>query len=450
MHSRLILHPRAAAHLCVLLPVLLLYGCSSKPSYTDSEVALAWAHLSLEITKDTPGNSPTYASRCFGYLGVTMYESVVHGAADHRSLVGQLSGLSYLPPPQADMVYDWALVLSTGQATLLRKVYQQTPPENVARINSLEQRVRSARSGQTDGAVVARSVAYGQQLAELIYEWSKSDGGHRAYLRNFDKKLVHPQRPGGWQPPLYAQSFSHHPLHPDWGTNRPFVPANYGMAAPDFIPYDTVPGSPYYAQFRAVYDKERSLTQAEKEAALWWGDDPADTFTPPGHSYYLATLLLEQEGASLITCAETLARTGMAVADAFINCWRWKFNVFSERPNTYIPAFIDPEWESFWPDPPFPAFPSGHAVQAAAAAEVLIDLHGDEHVLADASHAGRQRDVVRGVDFRTRNYTRLSEVAREVADSRFYGGIHTPQDNDRGLERGADIGQHVNALRWRD
>ena len=442
------LHLRSAALLCGLLVLLTLCGCG-KPSYTDSEVALAWAQLSLDITKDTPSNSPTYASRCFGYLGVMMYESVVHSSPDHQSLVGQLSGLSYLPAPDTDATYDWALVLNAGQATLLRKVYQQTSPENIGRIDSLEQRVLVSRSSEK-GAVVRRSVSYGTKLAELIYEWSKSDGGHRAYLRNFDKKLVLPQRPGGWQPPLYAQSVSHHPLHPDWGTNRPFVPANYAMAAPDFIAYDTVPGSPYYEQFRAVYDKERSLTQAEKEAALWWGDDPADTFTPPGHSYYLATLLLQQEGASLITCAETLARTGMAVADAFINCWRWKFEVFSERPNTFIPTFIDPEWESFWPDPPFPAFPSGHAVQAAAAAAVLIDLHGDEHVLADASHEGRQRDVVRGVDFRTRNYTRLSEVAREVADSRFYGGIHTPQDNERGLERGADIGQHVNALRWRD
>ncbi|WP_420460369.1 vanadium-dependent haloperoxidase [Neolewinella sp.] len=438
-----------AARLTLLLTLLVL-GCERAPTYTDSEIALAWARLSLDITKDTPGNSPTYASRCFGYLGVTMYESVVHGSPDHRSLVGQLSGLDHLPVPNPDAPYDWALVLNAAQAAMLRDLYQQTSPGNIARIDSLERRIVQSRSREVDQPTIKLSVAYGGRLASMIYEWSKSDGGHRAYLRNFDKALVHPQRPGGWQPPLYAQSFSHHPLHPAWGTNRPFVPANYGMAAPAFIAFDTVPGSPYYAQFRSVYDKGRTLTQAEKEAALWWGDDPAETFTPPGHSYYLATMILEQEGASLISCAETLARTGIAVADAFINCWRWKFEVFSERPNTFIAAHIDAEWESFWPDPPFPAFPSGHAVQAAAAAEVLMDLHGDDHVLMDASHEGRQRDVVRDVEFRTRNYTRLSELAREVADSRFYGGIHTPQDNERGLERGADIGRHVNGLQWRN
>ena len=42
---------------------------------------------------------------------------------------------------------------------------------------------------------------------------------------------------------------------------------------------------------------------------------------------------------------------------------------------------IDQRWESFWPDPPFPAFPSGHAIQAAAAATVLTDLYGDNFSL---------------------------------------------------------------------
>ena len=428
---------------------LCLYACADR-AYTDAEVVAAWADLSLDVARTTPSNSPTYASRCFGYLGLTMYETVVHGAEGHRSLVGQLSNLPPLPLPERGQAYDYALALSSGQATMLRSVYQQTSAENMARIDSLEREIEGSRRGEA--ATLQRSVAYGRAVARSIYEWSKSDGGHRAYLRNFEKDIVHPTHPGSWQPPLFAQSFSHRPLHPLWGTNRPFVPANYAMEAPEFIPYDTVPGSPYYEQFRAVYEKERSLTQAEKEAALWWGDDPDGTFTPPGHSYYLAGLVLAAlpEPPALVKCAETYARTGLAVADAFINCWRWKFEVFSERPNTFIPAYIDAEWESFWPDPPFPAFPSGHAVQAAAAATVLQALHGDAHQLRDAAHEGRERDVVRDVDFRVREFTSLSQVAREVADSRFYGGIHTPQDNERGLEHGALIGQHINALRWHE
>ncbi len=436
--------------LCAVLLLLLVLSCRQEVTLSDSEVALAWADMTLEVTKGTPSNSPTYASRCLGYLGVGMYEAVVHGHPGHRSLVGQLSGLTALPVPEAGVDYDWALVLSSNQATLLSQLYNQASDELKVRIDSLAQRVELQRRERLADEVVDRSVAYGAQLGLMLFEWSKSDGGHRAYLRNFDKGIVHPDRPGAWKPPLFAQSFSHHPLHPDWGTNRPFVPANYRMEPPTIIPYDTAVGSPYYEQFWVVYETERHLTQQQKEAALWWGDDPSETFTPPGHSYHLASGLLRQQQADLITCAETLARTGMAVADAFINCWKWKYKFFTERPNTFIPAFIDPEWESFWPDPPFPSFPSGHAIQAAAAAAVLTELHGDEHVIVDRSHEGRARDEVRDVDFLPRSFTRLGDIARETADSRLYGGIHTPQDNEAGLDRGRLIGQNVNTLRWRD
>ena len=428
---------------------ILCFGCRPTPPPSGPEVANAWADLSLDITRTTPGNSPTYASRCFGYLGLTMYESVLHADSSRLSLAGQLSGLPTLPQPDPGVAYVWPVALSSGQAAILRFLYNHTSEANKRRIDSLEEATREAFAASYPAAALAASEAYGRAVAGVVANWSTSDGGHRAYLRNFEKEMVHPDRPGSWEPPLYAQSFSHHPLHPRWGTNRPFVPANFALAAPAIIAYDTTPGSPYYEQFRAVYEKERSLTTAEKEAALWWGDDPDVTFTPPGHSYYLAGVLLRQEGADLLTCAETYARTGMAVADAFINCWKWKYAFFTERPNTFIPRFIDPEWESFWPDPPFPSFPSGHAIQAAAATTVLIDLHGDERVLEDQAHFGRARDRLRDVAFTVRKFERLSDLAREVADSRFYGGIHTPQDNDRGLEKGAEIGENVNQLRWR-
>ena len=43
------------------------------------EVLTAWTSLTNYITKTIPANSPTFASRCFGYLGLTMYKPVVNG-----------------------------------------------------------------------------------------------------------------------------------------------------------------------------------------------------------------------------------------------------------------------------------------------------------------------------------------------------------------------------------
>ena len=139
----------------------------------------------------------------------------------------------------------------------------------------------------------------------------------------------------------------------------------------------------------------------------------------------------------------------MAVADAFRNCWKWKFQFFSERPNTYITQHIDQQWNSFWPDPPFPAFPSGHAIQAAAAATVLTDLYGSNFSFTDSAHTGRKRDEIRNADFKFRKFDSFMQVAEETANSRFYGGIHTPQDNAQGLAKGKIIGTNINQLKWK-
>jgi hypothetical protein len=439
------LHLRTVA---LLFLFTLLQSCGNGVQYEDKDIPSAWAGMTLKLSKETPGNSPTYASRCIGYIGLTMYESVVPGYPEKRSMAGQLSMLERLPLPAEGKTYSYPLAMNAGQAQILRSLYNHTSDANKVSIDSLEMEVENDLRERLSTEVADRSISFGKRMATAIFEWSKSDGGHRAYLRNFEKGMVHPDLPGGWKPPLFAQSFSHHPLHPFWGQNRPFLPANYLMTAPEFIAYDTLPGSPYYEQFRKVYEADLALTQEQKEIALWWGDDPDDTFTPPGHSYYIASEVLRARNADMITSAETYARVGIAVADAFINCWKWKYQFFSERPNTYIPAVIDEEWESFWPDPPFPAFPSGHAIQAAAAAAVLEDLHGPNFVFTDRSHLGRPYDEERETGWKERPFTKFWDVAIETADSRFYGGIHTPQDNDRGLEKGREVAGNVNALRW--
>lgn len=428
----------------------LLLGCASERSaqYTPQDVATNWADLAIYITKNTPANSPTFASRCFGYIGLTMYESIVHGSPEYQSLAGQLNDLETLPLPE-DGSYHWLISLNAGQAAILRNLYIQTSDENKAKIDSLEAAFFTALADTVPDETAERSVAFGKAVADRIFEWSKNDGGHRGYLQNFDKNLQLPTGPGRWEPPMYAQSISHYPLHPYWGKNRRFVKANATMPIPDYLPYDTAQDSEYYRQFMEVYEKDKTLSQEEKEAALWWGDDPGETFTPAGHSYYLANLVVKAKRPELIRCAETYARMGIAVADAFINCWAWKYHYVSERPSSFLNRQVEPGWVSFWPDPPFPAFPSGHATNAATCATVLIDLYGNEFAFTDSSHVGRRRDQLRDVDFKARSYTSFWQMAEETANSRFYGGIHTHIDNQVGLDNGVVIARNVAALKWK-
>lgn len=434
----------------LFLLTILFISCKQKAIISDQDLTTQWADMTLYITKNTPANSPTYSSRCLGYIGLTMYESVVNGYPNYQSLSGQLDGFESLPTIEKGKKYDWHLSLNAAQASILKNIYYQTSEKNKLRIDSLENSIQLHYTENIkDKSLINRSVAYGKAVAEKIFEWSKTDGGHRGYLKNFDKKMVHPKRAGCWNPPLYGQSFSHYPLHPHWGENRTFLVQNHQIKDPKIIPYDTLSSSAYYQQFLRTCQQKNSLTQAQKEAAIWWSDDPDETFTPPGHSYYLATLVIKKANPELIKCTETYAKVGLAVADAFINCWKWKYQFFSERPNNYVNQYIDQRWESFWPDPPFPAFPSGHAIQAAATATVLANLYGNKFSFIDNAHVGRKRDDFRNVDYRARHYNSFWEVAQETANSRFYGGIHIPQDNERGLEKGKEVGENINSLIWK-
>jgi hypothetical protein len=247
---------------------------------------------------------------------------------------------------------------------------------------------------------------------------------------------------------MKSQSKSQRPLHPYWGTNRTFALANSALPVPPMIPYSTNRFSQSYAQFLEIYAKNSTLTEEERQIGAWWSDDPTETMSPPGHSYNLATIAIRTAKPNLTRASETYARVGMAVADAFINCFRAKYIYFSERPSTYIRDHIDGNWLPYWPEPPFPAFTSGHATQGAATAVVLEGIYGVPFPFIDNTHQNRERDTAQKVDFKNRSFKSFWEAAEESAYSRFLGGIHTQQDNKEGLIQGRKVGQNINALLW--
>ena len=145
----------------------------------------------------------------------------------------------------------------------------------------------------------------------------------------------------------------------------------------------------------------------------------------------------------------TYAKVGMATADAFINCWKCKFTYHSIRPTPYIRININGAFSQYWPEPPFPAFASGHSTQASAAAEALISVFGDDVAFDDETHVGRPKDQFRNVEYKKRSFTSISQTATECGISRLYGGIHTAQDNIVGLAEGKKIGANVASISWK-
>jgi hypothetical protein len=411
----------------------------------DALVATAWFDLYLYLIQQTEGFTPPVAARALGYAGVTLYEAVVPGLPDHRSLVGQLNGLTALPQPEPNQNYSWPAVANSALAAQARELFFNTARENEALIDALEQQFAARLQIQSDPTTLSRSADYGRALAEAIYTWSMNDGGHRGQAKNFPLDYQPASGVGLWQPT--PPKFSRAPLQPYWGDNRPFVlRSTVGCEPPPPPSYSEEKGSTFYQQALEVYDTVRQLTPEQRTIALFWADDPGRTSTPPGHSIALTTQVLREQNASLALAAEAYAKVGIAVADAFIGCWQTKYKYSVVRPITYIQQVIDPTWNN--PDltdpvttPPFPEYTSGHSVQSAATAVVLGALFGNDYAVTDHTQDHR--------GFLPRAFDSFETLAQEAAISRLYGGIHYRAAIEAGLIQGHCIGKSVLALRFR-
>lgn len=402
----------------------------------DAAVPTAWFDLAQRLIQHTPGFSPPVASRALACLGVGLYEAMVPGMPDHLSLAGALSGLAPLPRAGGGIAYHWPSVANAALADMTRTLFPTAPGTVRADIGDLEARLQA----DVPRGILMRSLDRGKEVAAAIDAWSRGDGGHEGYLRNFPSDYIPPAGLGLWVPtaPGFLPA-----LQPYWGANRCMALDNSLTCAPEAPPpFSTDESSPFFAEAMEVYDTVNGLTSEQREIALFWSDDPAQTATPPGHSVSILGQILRDQNRSLAEAAVAYARLGIAVCDAFIACWRVKYTHNLIRPISYIRDVIDPEWGDPLPltTPPFPEYTSGHSVQSGAAAEVLTATFGD---VAFTDHTHDARGLA------PRSFASFTAFAEEAAISRLYGGIHYRSAIDRGIEHGRCVGATVAALPMR-
>ena len=403
-----------------------------------ADVATKWADAELKLIKNGTGFSPPVAARALGYSGVALYEAVAPGIAGSQSLAGQLSALGTLPQVDVSQRYNWAVAANAAEAAIMKSLYGNATTAQRNTIDSLE---TALNQPYTTEAGFDRSVQFGRAIAQAVFDWSRTDGGHEGYLNNQPTSYVPPTGAGMWVPASTAASAR--ALQPYWGQNRPFVPANatLPMPAAGYV-YSAQTSSPYYAQVQEVYNTGRNLTAAQRTIALYWADG-GQTITPPGHSVSITGIMLKSRQASLGQASEAYARMGIAVADAFISCWKCKYQYTWERPIAAIQRMIDPTWQPLIATPPFPEFVSGHSSQSGASAQVLEDMFGANTAFVDNTHQAR------GAGYEPRAFANFAAFADEAAASRLYGGIHFRSANEVGLVEGRKVGRNVSALRFR-
>ncbi len=397
-----------------------------------ADVLNAYSALQLEMIPVTPGFTPPVASRALGYIGLATYEAAVHGMPDRTSLVGVVPQLNELPLPNGDLF--WPEVINQTVYEVTADLFSNAPAELMDELALLRVQFTVEHSGQADPNVVAASTQFGADLADAILAYAHADGQEGCQFTNFPSEFVPPVGPGLWVP-LQGQSA----LQPYWGDKRcfavEFVPIELLAPAPPAFSEEV--GSDLYNEAFAVYEAVNNATQEEINIAEYWADG-GGTVTPPGHSWSMLLQVLELEQSDLGFAAEAYARMGMALSDAFVQCWATKYAYNLERPITYINSYIDADWTTLVATPPFPEYTSGHSTQSGAWGVVMTALFGDNYAFTDFTHG----DQFGG----PRSFNSFAECAEETAISRLYGGIHFPVGNTMGSMSGQTIGDMVNAL----
>lgn len=411
-----------------------------KASNYDDKMAAEWMQLGYGIIKTNYLYGP-HAARTYGYLGLTVWESVCNGIPGAKSMAGQINDFPTAADIDRNKEYDWGIVLCTAMRAVVPELIDNVSAAQRGEIQTLAniQENEMVLKGTND-EVRLNSQELGQRVAQKIVERIHRDG--RDVIRNLVPVI--PTRDAEhkwyWDPKTYNQQ----PVEPLWGTVRTFVIDNSQSCegAPP-IPYSEGAGSPFHVEAKEVYDYY-PLTDNARRIAYHWDNGPGRTCSSACHWVNIALQLLDRENKNLADAAKTFALTGFAVADAFSQCWYMKYKYFLLRPGTYIKEVIDPNWEAAIGTPPYPDYTSGSSTVGGAVPVVLAEIFGNVPFI-DRTHLGSPLYTPDGGPWilPEREFVSLSKAGEEQALSRIIGGVHFRKACDEGLKSGRCIGNTV-------
>ena len=451
------------------------------PEPVDPQLPAQWLRTSLAFVR-TERLGPPVAARISAYSAIAMYEGYASDPRSSlRSLSGQLNGFVALPAPEGPI--DGAIAAAQAQRVVLDSLFVEGFASTRRAIDSLAASQILARRSAAglSFAQAERSKERGRVIGQAILAWAATDGffdtrgrpwtppKSRAQWVNTATLDQHvPQQLSGESDVVLSGSaapiadaaradtrnlFSNRPkdlgpkttlpqfnptktTEPYWGTLRTFAIRDGDECQPPAPPvYSEVPGSDFYRMGRELYDSTRNLDAEKKAIALFWADNPIATGTPGFHWISVINQMVTLRGLSAEQTVEAYALTSIAIADAFVGCWKEKFRSQVVRPVTYVNRVIDPRWQTLFPTPPFPEYPSGHSTLSGAAATVLIGLLGDSTAFTDSTQVD--------IGAPARSFRNFSHALNEVAVSRVYGGIHYMPAVTNGMVQGKCIGQRV-------
>jgi len=327
------------------------------------------------------------------------------------------------------------------------------------------------------GPAVQRGLAVGGEAAATILAIRAEDGSDQSEP-HIGVDYLPGDEPGAWR----QDPISHHTLAlgANWSDVRPFViETSYQFRIP---PPPALSSRAYAKAFEEVKrlggDGVVTPTERTEEqtfiGTFWAYDGTPSLCAPPRLYNQIAMQIASDKGTDMVETARLLALVNVAMADAGIAAWESKYYYAFWRPvggireadegtgpsgkgDGNVATEGDPEFTPLGAPasnlngpnftPPFPAYPSGHAVFGAALFEVLRRFYdtddvaftfvSDEFNGVTKDHDGNVRPL------RPRTFASFSQAEQENGQSRIYLGIHWSFDRSEGIAQGRNVGRYV-------
>lgn len=276
-------------------------------------------------------------------------------------------------------------VTAAAAATMLAYFF----PEKA---DSILQLAHAASQSRIDAGVQFPSDAVagwklGEQVAKKIIEKARQDGSAKLWDGNMNKD---PKKWTGTYPMgIELANFTPIVLHsPD--QFRPSAPPDFEKEMKEL------------KEFKQNF-KTRSL------AFYWANNGGFDFWSNEAAQKMFEYRMMDDAPAA----ARIYTILHVAYHDAAIAIFDAKYSYWGIRPSQ-----MDSTYKPLIATPPFPGYPSGHALGAGTTSTVM-----EYFFPADATY--------------------FRKLAQDCADSRLYAGIHFKTDNETGLQMGKDIGKFI-------
>ncbi|SMP73104.1 vanadium-dependent haloperoxidase [Noviherbaspirillum suwonense] len=439
-----------------------------------------WNEIALQVTAADHARGPNEgydqlgphrSSRAMAIIHIAIYDAVNNITKKYQSFSGSPDG-----PGNASI--DAAIAVAARDTLIAMFPLQKETVLNAYRVDavSIPGTDEAKQQGEAVGAAAAAAIL--ALRANDNSALAEPDIGTESQASADPQKFVY-IKPGigVWQPdPISNIRVA---LGYNWGKVTPFIIPRADMFRPTPPP---AVDSPQYAE---LYNEVKRLggdsskgTPTERKSvesfrAIFWAYDGTPGLCAPPRLYNQVALQVKEQNkhtllplSDISDRARYLALINTAMADAAISAWEAKWHYAYWRPVTAIRYPGDDgnaattRDASFYPlgapasnargpnfTPPFPAYPSGHAVFGGAVFEIMRKFFGETtsvEVVSDEFN-GRNRGMgtepVRGLQ--PISYMRFVDAEWENARSRIWLGIHWQVDATAGVNEGNEVGRYV-------